>query len=267
MTARKQQPSLDGVYDKIRRAKRHRDDLAELLRPFDVLESHAIVGEVRANGYKHIYRWDNPPPLDPDIDLIFGDAIHNLRSALDHLAYQLVVLNKQVPNTTTSFPIFDAPPGHRVCGQCGHRTARPFINPGVSADAVRLLDEVQPYQRTNDGKQTTIGWRLSQLRDLDNIDKHRHLIVTMSAVHMMATGGWTGDEPEGGFPNARWSAKRPVHGEIAAIVHWPKSRQQLDPYLDFKTLVSLDRRVGRSSPGDPSADSWGRSRTSLRTTS
>src|SRR5260370_40101662 len=50
-------------------------------------------------------RVETPAPLD-DWSLIFGDCVHNLRSALDHLAWQL----DAQPDASTAFPIRLNPP-------------------------------------------------------------------------------------------------------------------------------------------------------------
>src|SRR5690348_4870221 len=104
---RRKKASLDGVRDKISRAKSHRDKFEEISGSLSRLHPHPFSGEVRDNGREHLYRWNNPPVISPDAELIFGDCMHNLRSALDHLAYQLVVLNKKMPGNKTFFPIHD----------------------------------------------------------------------------------------------------------------------------------------------------------------
>jgi len=45
---------------------------------------------------------DNPERLG----VLLGDWAHNLRSALDHLMWQLVILYGGTPNRRTQFPIF-----------------------------------------------------------------------------------------------------------------------------------------------------------------
>src|SRR6266700_3504563 len=40
--------------------------------------------------------------------LIIGDALHNLRSALDHIYYQVVLACDGKPSKWTSFPIMDS---------------------------------------------------------------------------------------------------------------------------------------------------------------
>lgn len=45
----------------------------------------------------------HPPPLR--LGVIVGDLVHNVRSALDHLVWQLVLANAQQPTRATQFPV------------------------------------------------------------------------------------------------------------------------------------------------------------------
>jgi hypothetical protein len=40
------------------------------------------------------------------LSLLAGDLVHNLRSALDHAVYQLVLGDKREPTTRTQWPMF-----------------------------------------------------------------------------------------------------------------------------------------------------------------
>jgi hypothetical protein len=99
-----------------------------------------------------------------------GDAVHNLRSALDHAICQLAVANGNASaceRRQTQFPIYaDGTPDHlkRLDG---------WIRPVCDAakDVIRAL---QPYKRRPQDPYTDPLWFLSEL---DNIDKHRLLLV------------------------------------------------------------------------------------------
>jgi hypothetical protein len=56
------------------------------------------------------YMVEDVVEVDPVISLVIGDAIHNLRSALDHLAAALFRENNSgaAPPTTTYFPIYES---------------------------------------------------------------------------------------------------------------------------------------------------------------
>lgn len=205
-------------------------------RPPSVLHPHPFSGEVRSNGREHLYRWDNPPVISPDAELTFGDCIHNLRSALDHLAYQLVVLNKRTPGNKTFFPIHDRPPRTGVKHLW---RKRPLVR-DVSVKAYRLIESVQPYKRGN------IGGRLAELRDLDNIDKHRHLLVTVQAIDWVIGTAWRGAQsPPYGLPECRLIPNAPIHGQVAARVRWPVPHPNLDPNLHLAIGIRLDKSLGK----------------------
>jgi hypothetical protein len=95
---------------------------------------------------------------------VVGDAIHNLRSSLDYLAYQLVIANRQKPTQTTAFPIFDDSKGYKA-------NIRGKIK-GMGKEAKEAIRKIKPYKGGGDDSDTL--WRLHKL---DIRDKH-HLLVT-----------------------------------------------------------------------------------------
>lgn len=104
------------------------------------------------------------PPIK--LSLITGDIIHNLRSALDHLIYQLIVINGKTPNKNSAFPIYTRKADFDTDG---HKK----IN-GIGAAATTIIKAIKPYKEGN-----LHLWQLSQL---DNADKHR-LIITVGSAH------------------------------------------------------------------------------------
>src|ERR1700686_1049777 len=63
-----------------------------------------------------IAKWKSNGPTPERISALVGDLVHNLRSALDHLACGLVMARTQKSCPTgpggTQFPIFTEPTGH-----------------------------------------------------------------------------------------------------------------------------------------------------------
>jgi len=109
------------------------------------------------------------------IALIAGDVLQNLRSALDHLAYQLVVVGKNSPGPFSHvyFPIADN--AEKYLAERNRKVA------GMREYAIAAIDAVKPYQGGND-----LLWRLHRL---NNIDKHRLLIAVGSAYRSVNVGG------------------------------------------------------------------------------
>lgn len=98
--------------------------------------------------------------IDDMISLIVGDAVHNLRCALDHLAQHLVCIgtNSTGHFDDICFPIGDTQKkyGKKISG----------IKDRLRKDAAYQINAIEPYKG---GK----GCELWKLHRLDIIDKHR----------------------------------------------------------------------------------------------
>ncbi len=163
---------LTGVWAKIERAKQHVTDYDRvydrLVRQYGDMVHAKEDSQVRERVY--YLNWDNP---DTTAFAVWaGDIVHNLRSALDHLAYALCVAGpggeagayrarKQI-----YFPIAN--------GEEDYRTSRHrekvlgLSKPGLD----EILDATEPYRG---GK----GEALYHISELDKADKHR-LLVTVA---------------------------------------------------------------------------------------
>ena len=102
-----------------------------------------------------------------EIVAIVGDALHNMRSALDHLVYQLILTAGKNPTRKAAFPIADG------AAEYGSPFFRRKID-SMRKDAIDAIDALKPYKGGND----TL-WRLNQL---NNIDKHRLLVTACSMI-------------------------------------------------------------------------------------
>lgn len=104
-------------------------------------------------------RNDPEPPLH--LGVIVGDFLHNERCVLDHLVWQLVLLNGRKPNDRSQFPITNTPEGFAAAAESSLR--------GVASDHLALIETFQPYHLDGNPAEHV----LAVLRDLSNIDKHR----------------------------------------------------------------------------------------------
>jgi hypothetical protein len=103
-------------------------------------------------------------PIESRFPLIIGDAVHSLRSALDHLAYHLMSISPGITAETLGhvyFPIAENPEKYK--------TAKRRIE-GMRQDAIKAIDAIEPYG----GGAGEILWHL---HSLDIIDKHKLLIA------------------------------------------------------------------------------------------
>ena len=107
----------------------------------------------------------NPPPAE--FRLIIGDCLHNLRSALDSLVYELALAHNGIdplPEDRAKgleFPIF----GNRMMDAQECRKKIGCIHP----DAQAAIKGLQPYNKGNEFASDPL-WKLHRL---SNVDKHR----------------------------------------------------------------------------------------------
>lgn len=111
---------------------------------------------------------------------LVGDAMHNARSALDHLACRLVERNGQTPTRTTAFPIWDEKP---VSANVRSRFESRIQ--GMSSADKKSVRALQPYHNPSSRESAL----LVALAALDNLDKHNDLVpmVTTAAPNPSAS--------------------------------------------------------------------------------
>src|SRR5271156_1341219 len=95
---------LIGVRSKIERAKKHVTDLDIAIRSFCESQPYTIATKQKPEIEHTTLCVENVQPVPDSITLIVGDAVHNLRSSLDHLAWQLVDAAGGTPGVHTYFP-------------------------------------------------------------------------------------------------------------------------------------------------------------------
>jgi hypothetical protein len=160
---------LAGVRVKVERAKEHIVDLNLQLKSFT--ESRPYVVGVHRDPQTRcpIYSLISVREVPPAISLLAGDTIQNLRSALDHLAYQLYMLGPGglaggIGNRTY-FPIADDSAKYKI--------EAPRKIKGLRPKAIEAIDAIEPYKGGKTDKSDTL-WRLEKM---NNIDKHRLLLA------------------------------------------------------------------------------------------
>lgn len=155
---------LLGVRLKIERARRHLRELESSVGSFMNTSPYEIYTEETEAG-DLLYRVRVTESLPIECSLVLGDAVHNLRSALDYLAYELVVADGGTPSDNTGFPI----------GRDVHALKSMILNKlgGASERTIRAVRALNPYRGGND-----LLWKLHHL---DIIDKHRLLLTVGSA--------------------------------------------------------------------------------------
>lgn len=155
---------LTAIRQKIKRAKKHLIDLeAERDRFFAEDNPNEVLSYDDPDTGEHVYELRRVDPVSPLVGLIAGDVLHNTRSALDHLVYQLVIANGNTPSSATMFPVFNVPT------DCVATNAGQIK--GLSKTAKEKIRDAEPYK----GGKGDLFWMLHKL---DIADKHHALLTS-----------------------------------------------------------------------------------------
>src|SRR6266542_5879088 len=172
---------LDGVRAKIERATEHFKALEADLLPRVHDQPYTVSHYRNPDTGWNVLRPQPFADFPVASAVVLGELIHDLRSALDHLVWQLVLSNRQVPNWKNQFPIFShgtmADWGKKQ-GKARQKDWRAMLR-GVHPGDVALIKSLQPYKRRH--RETFSA--LEVLADFSNVDKHRTLmpVTTIAA--------------------------------------------------------------------------------------
>jgi len=152
---------------KIERANQHINELASIFGFFLQTDFYRLSIEKDPQGMD-VLSLQPVTALPPQAPLAIGDAVHNLRSALDHAAYEIVASSGATPSRDLAFPIAssrEAVVGTLNGGEIEAAGGRGIID--------LIVDTVRPYKGGNDA--------LYSLHRLDITDKH-HLVIPVAAL-------------------------------------------------------------------------------------
>ena len=221
---------------KVWRAEAHQKALHDEFALIDKIGLVRFETKIEREGLDHSFHPMATPGIPDSFLAKLGDCLHNLRSALDHLAYNLVRVSGPNPDNQVTFPV--CPNEFRIDKCTG--AEEPALKIAVRPDIREWIDSVQPYKGTDTGR------RLLTLHDLDVIDKHRSQLVAVFA----ATGTrktLTHDNVSDAlrFPLGRvtWLSREPLeHGKKCLTVTYEAPQLEVDPYLKIPEKILFARR-------------------------
>ena len=199
---------LDSARLKIERADEQLADLTRDANAFFQTGPYEIVVEHDEQTGDQVLRARvlREPPLN--FAVVVGDIVHELRSSLDHVVWQLVLVNDDQPDGSTEFPIFWEPKAYASAGQ---RKIR-----GVGTAAAAQVERLQPYK---------VGERfrdhaLYVVHQLNIRDKHQTLNIVGAAFQKQRLNLGAGGGAEGaGVPSFFVSKKTQLGGAQSLGVH------------------------------------------------
>lgn len=152
---------LRSPFLKVKRAKNHIRDIDRERIAFSSSNTHFGIPKYNVETNTTQFILGETPEIDFDIRLLLGDAVHNLRTALDHLACELA-RSVGVKDPMDYFPIFET--------RDIYEAKSPGKTKGIPQEAKTFIDQsICPY-----GGEDDLLWGL---HGLDRIDKHRLLLA------------------------------------------------------------------------------------------
>jgi hypothetical protein len=163
--------SLVGCRAKVKRAKAQIDALEPLLAPYT--DSLFLRVDLELNGTGQsgecVVKIERiPEPVPPDVVVVIGEIVQNLRSALDYLAHEMTAVGEGRFDDS-QWPIAKNSSDLKRFEKTLKR---------VTSEHRALIERLQPH----DGRNV----EMAVLRDLSNTDKHRLLSATGSYIDFNA---------------------------------------------------------------------------------
>jgi hypothetical protein len=202
---------------KIDRADHHIKELIGVINTFPQTGLHHAGIEEDLKTARTSLKIEVTDEILDKVALIIGDAAHNLRTALDHVACELVTRFGGTPDTSTRFPFGKT--REKTVTICKRVMQR--VHPNV---ITCIVQDIQPYKGGNNA--------LYALHTLDIIDKHRLVVPIFPTVGVkVAMKGDDGSVDYLAFIIAR--------GEETDMVH-PPSGSQVESYSNLMLHILFD---------------------------
>lgn len=208
-----------GIESKLERARQHHSQLLDEVHQLLVGYEGAAVRAEPLRGDEHVYVLKGAPSVPAHWTALVGDIVHNLRSALDHLAWQLVLASGGSPRRerpATAFPVYDEPSSSPVA-----------IRGGLREDLRQMVEDEQPYVRFPESPRKC---PLFLVRELNNIDKHVDIVPVVA---VLGAASWS--VPEGVEVTFRPTRIDLSDGtEIGRFTLYPEHLDDIGPSFEFQ---------------------------------
>jgi hypothetical protein len=236
---------------KIDRANIHRETLSRLVDEFESSQPYTLTPEPSDKPNEVAYRLRIRREAPAEISTVVGDVLHNLRSALDSLAYELAVRSKggaltKEEERRTYFPYCQHSSEYdglmRVSlyaaeAQKAMRVGQPFYWREMTN-----ASNAQLKQHSDEDFKWSAIYRLGQL---SNIDKHRRLpVIGVGWPSLFHWGSNEGDDTR-----FRWGRWPPADNTILCYLVGP-SAADIELQTEF-ALVLIDDPMHQPEAGKP----------------
>jgi hypothetical protein len=166
---------IDGIDARLERAKENIINLAAEISAF----LRGVCDEIAGS---------DEPPIPSRLGAWAGESIYLMRSALDHLAWQLVIAAGGEPGQRTAFPVFALDPARNEESLAKYDGCVE----GMSDTAKVRVQRLQPYHRHGRRKQNVL-WILD---DLSSTDQHTGLVLRFNTYRQRPIPTFSADETQ-----------------------------------------------------------------------
>lgn len=228
--------NLEGARAKVERAKQHIRDLDAQRIAFLGDNPYRTTPEFHPEYSATAYFLDEYAPIPEAISLVAGDALHNLRAALDYVVYAFASKGlSPAERAKLYFPISKSAEDYN--SESLGKTA------GVPKYIKKRIDRLKPYKGGND-----LLWGLHRL---NIIDKHRLLVtvgVNVTEVEMILDTAFLNKAFPGMFTlpldlpkqSYKFPAPKPISPmEKDALLYGVKGNFEGDNHIDFTFDIAI----------------------------
>lgn len=205
------------------------ETLDEAIRAFLEPKPYSARRILEHDGCDHVLVWDEYVEPPDDFGLIAGDAIHNLRCSLDHLAVELAKAGSAAKGGTMTakevagiqFPIVLS--NDDFTKQLGRGRLK-YVEPSAQA----IIESYQPYRMMPKAPERS---NLYVLSELDNADKHR-LLTTAGLAPGIVKVNWPATLIETPLKTPKTSGI-PQRGTEIGRFSFATPQREVDVTIDF----------------------------------
>ncbi len=169
-TSRRKHELVSGPLKKIKRAQQHINDLNREVTEFLSRKPFQLRVSEKRDPHRRIIYIKAKEPIPEIITMILGDAVHNLRSAIDQLAWGIVGSKAKKPRQV-GFPFVET----AEALSSAIATRQMNVAPEKVIEEIHLL---QPYPSGNK--------YLHAVKSLDETDKHRNILIVATGLEISA---------------------------------------------------------------------------------
>lgn len=222
---------VNSAKSKLARAKKHLKAIKRSISLYAATHPHVLT-KTKSKKTRKLTIPKQPPR---EIRILAGEMVYQMRSALDHLVFDLI---KRNPNINMIDPEWfehcEFPLRMKLRrGQTPPLSQNKFSNvlPGISPAPFAFIESVQPYYGAG-----AVNNTLRFLADLSNIDKHRYLNVARGRVRMHYKAIYAS-----GFTSSGHTALD--HGaEIPGETGWNKNDLPVKMHRSFRPFITFKER-------------------------